>query len=481
VSERQEARDERSVGELLLDADLTSRAILVDPQPDTARAKTRTWGELVEAAAELWAAIPDPGHDQAMDRIHQHTGRLVHRHRRSGWPGPGAGDLQLEHITSDLSRAAELVSWNLRDWRQQPSGAAHSLLMDAEAARTRLMHILYVSGHAVAVTLRGHIGTLRSDVDAGRRTGNGDSLVEARVSLQRLGTVERLAGSYLRSRWPTALSGEHRDPTEPSRLGQALARWDMQAHRSLAASPSAAGLLFTAAIQRDLTIATELVAAAAAHTGALDPARYRAELAPALHRLDHAWSQLLSDLQQLTGRHRRLDPELLLAGNEVRAALREITHDGSGLGAPGWIARQADLTRAGHHLQFGIADSIELAHSLRDVVNDPELAVTARGAHALTAASSAPAPLSAWVAAGDLHHNRPVWLPEPARARVAGHVAAVAAAAMAMESASTVLGTAVTRPTHHELPSRSARTNESCDLPHAVPRTKPATWVGCER
>lgn len=48
-----EGVDGRSVGELLLDADLTARAMLWDPDPATARDKARTWPEAVEAAADF--------------------------------------------------------------------------------------------------------------------------------------------------------------------------------------------------------------------------------------------------------------------------------------------------------------------------------------------------------------------------------------------------------------------------------------------
>ena len=63
------AVDQRSVGELLLDADLTARASLWDPNPDSARARVRAWGEVLEAAADLWSSIPDAAHDPSMRRI----------------------------------------------------------------------------------------------------------------------------------------------------------------------------------------------------------------------------------------------------------------------------------------------------------------------------------------------------------------------------------------------------------------------------
>ena len=53
-------QDDRSVGELLLDADFTSRQVLMDAAGQDAQAMLRTWGEVVQSASELWAILPQP-------------------------------------------------------------------------------------------------------------------------------------------------------------------------------------------------------------------------------------------------------------------------------------------------------------------------------------------------------------------------------------------------------------------------------------
>ena len=53
-------QDERSVGELLLDADFTTRQLLMDVTGNDAPAMLRTWGEVVQSASELWATLPQP-------------------------------------------------------------------------------------------------------------------------------------------------------------------------------------------------------------------------------------------------------------------------------------------------------------------------------------------------------------------------------------------------------------------------------------
>ena len=64
-------RDGRSVGELLLDADFTTRQVLMDVTGQDAPAMLRTWGEVVQSAAELWVTLPQPvgGTPSPIDRI----------------------------------------------------------------------------------------------------------------------------------------------------------------------------------------------------------------------------------------------------------------------------------------------------------------------------------------------------------------------------------------------------------------------------
>jgi hypothetical protein len=49
------AADRRTVGELLADSDALARETLLDTTPDHAPAMVRSWTQLVESAAALWA------------------------------------------------------------------------------------------------------------------------------------------------------------------------------------------------------------------------------------------------------------------------------------------------------------------------------------------------------------------------------------------------------------------------------------------
>ena len=50
-----------SVGELLLEGDLTARRLLLDPDALDAAAMVRTWQEVVQAGHELLAILPRRG------------------------------------------------------------------------------------------------------------------------------------------------------------------------------------------------------------------------------------------------------------------------------------------------------------------------------------------------------------------------------------------------------------------------------------
>lgn len=472
MTQPQEPVDARSVGELLLDADLTSRASLWDVSPEDAKARVRSWGEVVEAAADLWASIPDASNNPSMRRIAELTQGLHRTHMRSGWPGAGPGDPHLESIAASLSRAAELVGA-----RRHPT-AVLSLpgQRDAEAARTRLMHVLYVSAHSVGVALGHHARDLQRRLDTRQSIPTGDSLKHARDTKERVAAVERLAGAFLHPRWPAALTGEHRDRANLQRLEQALARWDLQAHRSLAAPPTTANLTWTARVQQDIVVAAAVVASAAARLGHL-PAESVERARSALAQLDHAWAALATDLTALQGRQRRLDPELLLAGREVQAALRDITHQHAGLAAPREIAARVDLAAAAGHLHQSLTAAVDLAHVTRDALCDPELTVAARGAHAMAISSAAAQGMAAWVDAGSLHHNHQVPLPQPVRQALTDRADQLVQAALTADSVSA--GLQRFRTEAPKSPPSPGRRHE--DLATSTVTLNQASRWGCER
>jgi hypothetical protein len=285
-----------------------------------------------------------------------------------------------------------------------------------------------------------------------------------------------LAASYLQGRWPAGLTGQHREPVEPDRLEQAVARWDVQARRTLAASPTAANVLFTVKVERDLAVTGGRILAAAAQLGAVDADQHAQRLQPALGSLDEAWARLGGDLEQIAGRARRVDPELLRSGAELRASLREITADLGGHAGPTIMAQRADLRAASVEVQRGLVAAVDLGYVLRDVVTDPELTAPARGVQAACMILLVEPDDAAWVEAGDVYANRPVALPDALRESLAERSAEVAAAAVRVDSAGTFLGANREIGTAGPLLNGRGHEERTVGVPPA-----PGPGYGCER
>ncbi|WP_158274529.1 hypothetical protein [Cellulomonas sp. WB94] len=336
--------------------------------------------------------------------------------------------------------------------------------------------MVYVASHGVGQALWQYNRDMRRVLDAKHRLNPGQSADQSLNLMVRVGTAEQLAASYLQGRWPAGLTGQHRDLVEPDRLEQAVACWDVQARRTLAASPTAANVLFTVKVERDLTVAGGRILAAAAQLGAVDSDQHAQRLQPALESLDEAWARLGGDLAQIAGRARRVDPELLRSGAELRASLREITADLGGHASPETMAQRADLRVASLEVQRGLVAAVDLGYVLRDVVTDPELTVPARGVQAACTLLPAQPDDAAWVDPRDLHANSPVTLPQALRASLAEHSADVVAAAVRVDSAGTFLG--ANREISPAGPQLTGRAHEE----RAV-RVSPAPGLayGCER
>ena len=417
--------DERTVGDLLLDADIAARELLWDAPPDTAKSKARSWGEVVESAADLWSSFPDRTGNRSMERIYKLTIGMHLNQQRTGWPGAGDGDPHLDRVVESLSRAADMISAR----RHPTAPLSEPGHLDSEAARTRIMHVVYVASHGVGQALWQYNRDLRRVLDAKLRLEPGQSAHQSLDLLVRVGTAEQLAASYLQGRWPAGLTGQHRDPVEPDRLEEAVARWDVQARRTLAASPTAADVLFTVKVERDLALTGGRIVAAAAQVGAVDADQHAQRLQPALGSLDEAWARLGGDLEQIAGRARRVDPELLHCGAELRASLREITADLGGHAEPTTMAQRADLRAASLDVQLGLVAAVDLGYVLRDAVTDPELTAPARGVQAARMLFLDQPDRAVWLDAGEV-----------LRESLAERSAEVVAAAVRVDSAGTFLG-----------------------------------------
>jgi hypothetical protein len=423
--------DRRTVGELLSDSDALSRDVLLDVVPSHGPAMVRTWGQVTQSAAQLWAVLPpaspaSPAAPDLMVRL-RGLGEGVARSAAGNWPGPGPQDQRLLEIARNLSRARNLVERHGRD--VQPTSA--EARADIAAARARIMHTLYVGAHGTAVALREYAKDLRDRrrVDTLRRRPIGlrpdvRDIQAAEAMLSRVEVFEQLAAGYVAAHPVTAaVLGEVR-PTPPrSQLHSALAAWDIQVHRRLAADPDAADLVRIARVQALIATAAAVVTEAAAEKTEIDPEMVQ-RVTVALDAAQVAWSRLAKRWDELATPDSRPGPVLAGAANEVRAAIRATSCNATGWATPDQIASRVDLKRALKSLQLSMVGAIDIAHIAREVAaTHPTLTAPAR-VIAMRAQGEAEIARDqgitayegmSWATARQIADNQLIPLPEPAR------------------------------------------------------------------
>ena len=194
------------------------------------------------------------------------------------------------------------------------------------------MHTLYVTAHAITVALNAYGKDLVRESHAQGRPIPLSAIHTAYAVpptvawLQRATRCENLAQHYLAGRFVTAAHGEATRPADDyDRLPRALARWDIQAHRTLAHDPSAANLVLITRSQALITGASLalLDAAEPGQNHAVDEAPHLGRARAAITHAAASWSQLGSRWHDLTRASDRLDPALARAAAEVRAAFRD--------------------------------------------------------------------------------------------------------------------------------------------------------------
>lgn len=374
--------DRRSVGELLADSDMLARETLAEVSAEGAPAVLRSWGQVVQAAGRLWAAMPPesllPRQRDPMVRL-VGVGAGISRAAAAGrWPGGGAADERMLEISSNLTRAALLVERYGRD--VQPTSAA--VRADIAAAHARLLHTLYVTAHSTSVAVQ---AWLQQAEDGSRRSrgrgvslGAGD-LAAGRAAVDRLQVFEQLAGAYVAAH-PVAITalGERQPLPRSTRLQSALSGWHVQVHRTLNAQVELLDLVRIARVHALIVASYGVVADAAGQRGLADwQAVERMDLM--LQQAELAWTRVAHQVGRLVGTDGTTDPALVRAAAETRAVIATTICTPTGWARPDQIAARADLTTTGHTLQQALVAGVDVAHQLRDVLTaHPHLTVPAR-------------------------------------------------------------------------------------------------------
>jgi hypothetical protein len=417
------ARDRRTIGELLADSDALARETILDATLENAPAMVRSWNQLVASAAHLWAALPSPpdyisGSDP-MERLRVVEHAIGHSVRAGHWPGHGPTDDHLTEIADNLSRAAQLIERHGRS-----SGPATT------DVHGQVMHTLYMATHGTAVALGAYVTELQHRLEVGirRRQPMAErpttlEITAAQDMIARFGGFEQLAAASMFAQpLPFGDSGL-RAAAPATRLGTALAAWEVQAHRTLAANPDSADLVRVARVQALITSTTNIITEAAASTGHIDRDLLQ-RLAPTLEANQVAWSRLAKRWGELTSPASRTDPLLVAAASEVRAAIAASATTQNGWATPEQLASRIDLANAVKTLHLSIVASADIAHVARDAAADhPGLTAPARiiGMRAQGEAEIAVEQGETryegvtWTTARQIAANELIPLPEPAR------------------------------------------------------------------
>jgi len=245
-----------------------------------------------------------------------------------------------------------------------------------------------------------------------------------RDAINRLAAFEQLAGAYVGNQFARAAQGEHvHGPHGTERLQQALIGWDIQAHRTLAATPTPANLLLASRTQAGIATAAAAILHAGARTGHVDTHAYKHRLAPTLDATQQAWTHVATRWAEMTTPASRTDLDLVHAAGELRAAVREVAHDKTTWAHPEVMAGRVDLGEAAQHVQQALSTAVDVAFVIRDVATQdtnltgPARAMSHRANDDIDRAADRDHRDEdvVWVTAGDVHANRTVAIPEPVR------------------------------------------------------------------
>lgn len=444
--------ESRSVGDLLFESDLTARRLLLDPDALDAGALLRVWPELVQAGHELLNALPvrepqpipgvsvRPVHVDPMgERLHLMATALNDTLRRRRWPGDGPVDDRLLTIAGHLVRAHDLIERRLRATGPLSSSA----IQDAAAARTRVLHTLYVTSHAVSLALRAETRELLAGNRAARGRWAATKLASLRLAGTRIDRFEELTGAEVYRSFPSALESQQRASTTPDRLRDAVAMWEVETHRALVAAPTLGNIVELARVQSGTIALSHLLLQGAADAGVIDASTYRTRLAPRLTEAASAWSSLHATVRDLTcSGNRQVARDMRVAGSELIDALSELALDGTSIAdraALGERARSSDVPRT---LVRALATHQDASQILLDAALDPRTRVDARAAQrVITGLANSPqtsSPHEPWVSPRDIAIGRDVALPGPIRGALLREIGVV-------EKASAVMATAATR------------------------------------
>ena len=350
-----------------------------------AAAALRAWPRVAQAAHQANSILTGSASsdDRVAERIALDATSLARSHSRQPWPGAGPRDQTLLQVAAGFHAAAEAAKSAPID-----AGAVHE-------AQALITSSLWVTAQLVSRAARDHSYDIRFDstLSAEQRVSIGSLALDTH---RRLNAVEQLASSAMVHQ-PRPEGGV------AAGLRQAVATWDVQAHRALLQHRSTMVLHILARQEAMSVMAFHQFVDNAATTGIIDPFT-RQRLTPALSALPASWTAVGDIASEFSFATTPVPRSFIHAAEDLRGRL----HDAIRLATPD--DHRVILDAMSCHL----ASSLTIAASTRDLIGDRELRGPAR-AIARVIAERNPEIKSAIIDPVDVYRGVSVPLPEPAR------------------------------------------------------------------
>lgn len=297
--------------DLLASADAWAKQTLTESYDMfSAPALLRGWGQVVEAAAAAWEAIPQTAPFQTSDiatgnalPMASLTATEIVTEARD-WIGeePSPATARIAVL---LQTAAQAIHVEL------PAGSrpdAHQAEL-ATQLRAGLLHVGSMVTHAAAVSVAQHADLLA-------QLGEPESDRLANVATRLRGIEQGLDASLYRRPTNTA-------PTpQIGEVDHRLQQFMQVAYRRGTSADPATNVV-VADIARRLIGHSAQLARDSAQQGRIKTAEYTTRLAPALKAADEQWDIARKAWVHMSGRHDRANPEIVKTANQLIAALEQ--------------------------------------------------------------------------------------------------------------------------------------------------------------
>ncbi len=353
----------------------------------------RTWPLVAAAAHAAFWTLPEvsrPG-NLLVERISLDARSLGESLKRQIWPGPGKLDSALLQVVSAFENASNR------------SAMALSPAESTEATRI-IASSLWTTSQLIGRATRDFAFDIRIDRDKLDDTRSQVSVL-ATDTRRRFNAVEQLAAGALNGRPNTALG------SVAGQLTQAVATWDIEAHRALLINRSTAVLHVLAHQEAASVKALELFVDQADASGILDLTT-AGRLRPILTDSAESWNQVCDIAAELSFGQTAVPMTLIDAATGLREAFQEAAKCSD-------AKNQSEILSA---FSSHLASAVTVSAACRDLIADGELRAPAR-ALARVAAERLPDLVESQVDPVAIHRGLSVPLTKDARNLLEGAVA----------------------------------------------------------